>query len=468
MQAATGEGYLEPEASSRLEAQIPNGVAPKTAATASDLVGRGRPAGRDAAALVVQTGAMAAIAAFSAAPCFALPDGASVRGGGIEFSNPDPATLQIRQEQRRGAVDFNSFNIRANERVLIQQPDAKSLFLGRVVGGLGPSKIDGLLKANGGVILLNPQGLLIGPSGSVNTASFMASTLDANPEQFLSGGPLRLWKPTSGPAEGQILNQGSISVAEGGLAALVGANISNEGLISARMGTVVLASGQSATLDVNGDGLITLAVSDEVLNSLINQQGTIQAPGGAIWIGASHLGGALTSVVNVGGLVQANSMEELLGGEAISAPAGAITVAGKQVKLQGTLEAQHLIEAPASSQTAFRDHAVSAADASVPLQGVSLEPSSLFAQGQANDEVNRFYDGSIDILGENIQLIGAVLNVNGTRGGGQIRIGGDQRGANPQLLNAKSVLIDQASSISADAIDNGDGGRVIVDRKSVV
>ncbi|MFM2172718.1 MAG: hypothetical protein RLZZ54_645 [Cyanobacteriota bacterium] len=405
---------------------------------------------------------MAAIAAFSAAPCFALPDGARVRGGGIEFSNPDPATLQIRQQQRRGAVDFNSFNIRANERVLIQQPDAKSLFLGRVVGGLGPSKIDGLLKANGGVILLNPQGLLIGPSGSVNTASFMASTLDANPEQFLSGGPLRLWKPTSGPAEGQILNQGSISVAEGGLAALVGANISNEGLISARMGTVVLASGQSATLDVNGDGLITLAVSDEVLNSLINQQGTIQAPGGAIWIGASHLGGALTSVVNVGGLVQANSVEELLDGEAISAPAGAITVAGKQVKLQGTLEAQHLIEAPESSKTAFRDHAVSAADASVHLQGVSLAPSSLFAQGQANDEVNRFYDGTIDVLGDQIELVGAVLSVSGTRGGGRIRIGGDQRGVNPQLLNAKSVLIDQASSISADAIDNGDGGRVIV------
>jgi len=276
-------------------------LAPETPATASDLAGKARPTGRDAAALVVQTGAMAAIAAFSAAPCFALPDGARVRGGGIEFSNPDPATLQIRQQQRRGAVDFNSFNIRANERVLIQQPDAKSLFLGRVVGGLGPSKIDGLLKANGGGILLNPQGLLIGPSGSVNTASFMASTLDANPEQFLSGGPLRLWKPVDGPADGQILNQGSISVAEGGLAALVGANISNEGLISARMGTVVLASGQSATLDVNGDGLITLAVSDEVLNSLINQQGTIQAPGGDIWIGASHLGGALTSVVNVGG-----------------------------------------------------------------------------------------------------------------------------------------------------------------------
>jgi len=34
--------------------------------------------------------------------------------------------------------------------------------------------------------------------------------------------------------------------------------------------------------------------------------------------------------------------------------------------------------------------------------------------------VSRFYDGSIDILGENIQLIGAVLSVNGTSGGGQI------------------------------------------------
>jgi len=171
---------------------------------------------------------------------------------------------------------------------------------------------------------------------------------------------------------------------------------------------------------VYGDGLISIAVSGELAGSLVDQQGQIAAPGGQVWIGASHLGGALTGVVNVGGLVQANSMADLLGGGAnVAAPAGAVTVSGRQIKLQGTIEAKAL------------------------------------SQGAAA--------GTIDVLGDQIALRGAVLSVDGVGGGGQIRIGGDQRGANAELYRpAQTVLVDGASRISANALGTGDGGRVIL------
>jgi len=136
----------------------------------------------------VRAGAVAALVSLGGLPAEALPEGAKVVGGQIQFSNPDPSSLLIQQGGSRAAVDFSRFDIQAGERVRIQQPDARSLFLGRVTGGHGASQIHGALDANGGVLLLNPHGVVIGPNGRINTGSFVASTLDADPVEFMKGG----------------------------------------------------------------------------------------------------------------------------------------------------------------------------------------------------------------------------------------------------------------------------------------
>ncbi|NEQ48398.1 MAG: hypothetical protein F6K00_34655 [Leptolyngbya sp. SIOISBB] len=69
--------------------------------------------------------------------------------------------------------------------------------------------------------------------------------------------------------------------------------------------------------------------------------------------------------------------------------------------------------------------------------------------------------GSITVVGDRVGLLGADLNASGMEGGGDIRIGGDYQGQG-DISNASRTLIDANSTIAADALLNGDGGRVII------
>ena len=112
----------------------------------------------------------------------ALPAGLQVRGGELTISQPDGTSLIINQGSKRAAGDWRSFDIDNGEQVEVRQPDSSSLMLGRVTGGTA-TQILGSLSADGGVILINPNGMLIGPNAVINTASFTASTSDVNPER---------------------------------------------------------------------------------------------------------------------------------------------------------------------------------------------------------------------------------------------------------------------------------------------
>ena len=67
--------------------------------------------------------------------------------------------------------------------------------------------------------------------------------------------------------------------------------------------------------------------------------------------------------------------------------------------------------------------------------------------------------GSATILGDRVSLSGSV-DASGATGGGEVLIGGDFQGKNVNLSNAQNTVV--SGSISADALENGDGGRVIV------
>ena len=58
---------------------------------------------------------------------------------------------------------------------------------------------------------------------------------------------------------GVIVNTGTISVGNAGLAAFVSPFVTNSGVISAKMGTVAMAAGETVTLDMYGDGLFEVA-----------------------------------------------------------------------------------------------------------------------------------------------------------------------------------------------------------------
>ena len=114
----------------------------------------------------------------------------------------------------------------------------------------------------------------------------------------------------TGAGDGMILNQGSIS-SDGGYVALLGATVSNEGIISAKLGTVVLAAGNAFTLDVVGDGLLNVTVNQGAVYALAQNGGLIKADGGQVLLTAQAAGNLLQSAVNntisIGGAFVASS-----------------------------------------------------------------------------------------------------------------------------------------------------------------
>ncbi|MBL8489346.1 MAG: filamentous hemagglutinin N-terminal domain-containing protein, partial [Rhodocyclaceae bacterium] len=71
--------------------------------------------------------------------------------------------------------------------------------------------------------------------------------------------------------------------------------------------------------------------------------------------------------------------------------------------------------------------------------------------------------GEIRVLGRDVRLGEAArLDASGAAGGGAILVGGDTRGANPEVANAEFATVAAGATLSADAGANGTGGKVVV------
>ncbi len=121
----------------------------------------------------------------------ANPLGPNVVGGGATVTGIGTSQRHVNQSTPRAIINWNSFNIGAGETTRFVQPDASSIALNRVTGGLGPSMINGMLTANGRVFLVNPDGVMISSSGTINTAGFLA-THQRHQQRQLHGGQVPL------------------------------------------------------------------------------------------------------------------------------------------------------------------------------------------------------------------------------------------------------------------------------------
>ncbi len=183
----------------------------------------------------------AALAACFAAPVLALPTGAQVVAGTATLSQ-NGAALTI-QNSASAILDWQRFGIAAGESVRFIQPSASSSVLNRVLGN-DPSQLLGQLSSNGRVWLVNPAGILVGPGAKIDTAGFVASTLNVRNEDFLAG---RLtFQNTQGA--GSLVNRGAITTPAGGSVYLVASEVTNEGIITTPAGETLLAAGQKVEL----------------------------------------------------------------------------------------------------------------------------------------------------------------------------------------------------------------------------
>ncbi|GMV79606.1 MAG: hypothetical protein AMXMBFR7_07900 [Planctomycetota bacterium] len=326
--------------------------------------------------------------------------GPQVTGGTATFAQ-NGANWTVTTGSNRTVIRWNSFGVPQGSTTQFIQPGKGSAVLNKVTGSL-PSEIAGALLSNGRVYLLNPNGILVGPSGVIRTAGFVASTLGVNEGEFLEAGTLHF----AGGGEASVVNLGTIEASSGPVL-LIAPRVENHGTIRAADGVAGLVAGRDVLL--TADDQIYIQPSAETLGGTgIENTGTIEAARAEL-VAQGNLYGL---AINNSGTVNATSVVEEGGRILLRADGGRIVNSG------------------------------------------TLTARTLNADGKSTG-------GTIEVAGAEVILDGpARLDVSGDLGGGTIHVGGNYQGQGP-LPNAQYVWVGSNVEINADALEVGDGGTAI-------
>ena len=332
------------------------------------------------------------------------PQGGVVASGTADINRAGQTTT-ITQGTDRAIIDWRSFNLDPGHSVDFVQPGQQAATLNRVQS-FSPSVIAGTITAPGTVVIQNAAGVIMTSDAIIDTGGFVATSQVVTPSVFLDRGDLHF---RGGDLPGaRVSNAGSITVADAGLAALIGGNVANSGVIVAQLGTVVLASGERTTIDLAGDGVFQIDVSGNSLGGAVSHSGVIDAPGGHVLMTAGGAAGLLDNVINTSGVVRATSSRT---------NGGAITLLGRG---GGTVRASGALEVAAAGD-----------------------------------------GGVIRVTGERVEIMAAaVLDARGGLSGGRIFVGGERQGGG-DMRRADHVVLHTGSQLQADGAVNL-GGEVIV------
>jgi len=352
-----------------------------------------------------------------------LPTGGQVVGGSATIGQTSATQIQITSTTARSAISWNDFSIGSGYGVNVTQPTGGTQL--EQVRGTNVSQIFGSLTSNGSIVIANPNGIWFGPSAQVDVAGLTASTAHATAtdiQNFQNGGSLNLSQ--AGNANAAVVNQGNITISNAGLAAFVAPGVRNDGVIQARLGTVQLSSGTTATLDFYGDGLVSIAVTGQTLaqaidpstgkalGAAVTNTGTLNADGGTVLVTANVASGVVDQVINTSGVIQARS---------VSQQNGQIVLDGGS---NGTVQVAGTVDASGTSA------------------------------GQTG--------GSVQMLGQTVNVAGnTTIDASGDQGGGTIYVGGGPHGQGT-AYTASTVTVSQGATIKANAIAQGNGGTVAI------
>ncbi|MCE4556605.1 YDG domain-containing protein, partial [Roseateles cellulosilyticus] len=457
--------------------------------------GKGRAGAAKAVASVALAGA--ALSAWGQAtppPTTALPQGGSVTQGQAQWAQ-NGNRLDVTQGSAKAAINWQRFDIGAQAEVRFLQPNANSVALNRVVGG-NLSQVFGKLSANGQVLLVNPNGIVFGQGSQVDVGGLVASTMNLSDEDFLAG-RLRF---TRGSSTASVVNQGTLTAADGGYVALLAPEVRNEGVISARLGTVALAGGDAVTLNFDGSQLLGIKVDPSTLDTLIENRQALVADGGQVILAAGAARQLLQQAVAGGSsasqMVEQDGVVRLVSTSgSIAAAGGRVSISGGNVDVSGAITARdggsiqlqgeyvgQSARLDVSSRTGHggavqvqAETVVQTAQAAIVADGATAggriavtgstganSSATIYSSAQFSAQSSAGRGGSIDLTAASVQLRAATLDASGTLGG-RLRVGGGFHGADADLGNATTVGINAATVLRADANGaRGDGGQIVV------
>lgn len=225
-----------------------------------------------------------------------------VRGEGT-IAGSGTANITLQQHTSKLIAHANQFDIIQGQTVQVLQPVGAAALI-RVFDNKA-STINGNLFASSLLFLLNPNGVLFGPTAQVNAGGLVASALHMSDADFLAGS-YRLGTASTHVglpdtiANSLVRNEGSITAGAQGVY-LFAHNVENAGIIKSPDGHIVLAAGTSVFLSNRPDGRGLFVEVTSPTGQAVNVKDLI-ADGGQVSL--------FGRVVNQSGLVQANSVRE--------------------------------------------------------------------------------------------------------------------------------------------------------------
>jgi len=193
---------------------------------------------------------------------------------------------------------------------------------------------------------------------------------------------------------GSVVNLGYLS-SPGGYVALLGSRVENQGIIEAELGSVALASGKAVTLKLDPKGLISVVVDEATISNAdgkddaVLNSGTIKVNGGKVLLTAKALDGLFKKAVNTNGIIEANSIDDLMGEVAVEA--------NQRVAMGGTINARGGI-VRVDSQGADFNGAINARLGIYNMNNGDTPISGTYSGDQTwNDNFNISFNGDITV-----------------------------------------------------------------------
>lgn len=289
---------------------------------------------------IATTSAIALVSASLAPAASALPTGGTVTSGVATITNT-ANTTNINQSSNRTDINWNTFNTEANEAVNFNLPSNSAVSVNHVTGGQA-SVLKGSLNSyangvqGGHVVLISDGDITFAAGSQTHVGSLTASnaknvTTDANGNLIFSN-----------LSNGSITNNGEIiangnGASGGGFVVIHSSNVTNNGSISADHGQVTLAGTDGVTIDLTGNGKITLQPGAALDQSKITNNGTISAAQGTIVLTNQAANDVANSVINLNGVLDTKCLScNGNGGTIQVASAGDLNVTGTQIADAGT------------------------------------------------------------------------------------------------------------------------------------
>lgn len=325
-------------------------------------------------------------------------------------------------------IDVGSFVAVAADMTSVDSIGARDLPLsGEIVAAPGS-----LIRAEENVLLYGTDVLLAGevytPAGrllAVGADSIHFLDVDTITEGLTN--PMDLVALTG---SGSVQNLGELTAES---AALIGRRVVNTGHIEINDGTLMMLGGDAVRL-VEFDNPVVVEIPRshrpdnhvEAPEYAVENRGTIDAGRGRVRLAAADpLGWGIRQIAEAGGATP-------------SIRAGTIELAGGEngrVEVAGVLDATDLEAGGVGGQ-------------------IDVTGETIVLAGDVFD-----HDGQV-------VREGARLDASGDAGGGEVRVGGDELGKG-DLQRARGVVVAEGAEVRADAITNGDGGRVILFAESL-